>query len=470
MGTSVPVPDSGASRFPGRRSLTPLYVSEWRRDSLRTTLWLVPAALVAAAGATFALTFLVDRTALQHGGHFPLWHGNADAARLVLTSIAAAVITVTGVVFSVVIVALTLASQQFGPRMLRNFIRDLGTQVTLGVFVATFVYCILVLGSISSAGAQDFVPHVSITVALLLLLVDLGVLIYFIHHVAVSIQLNEVVASIGRDLALALDGLDPAHGEILHRNMRDVQEVIGRDLGRPADVLATRTGYLQAISHAELVRLASEEDAVIVLLHRPGHFVVDRHPLAQVYPASAARAVLQTFERSHIIGPHRTLTQDPIFAIDQLVEIAIRALSPAINDTFTAITCIDWLTAGLCRLSGLTYRARVFRDADGDVRVIEAPLTYERLVNGAFNKIRQAGRGMPAIAIRQLESIAEIARFVSTDDERHALLRQADMILRASDEAIPERLDRDDVRRRYDLVIPAVSVAEPGARGELARR
>jgi uncharacterized membrane protein len=461
------VPDYGASRYPGRRSLTPLYVSEWRRDSLRTTLWLVPAALVAGACVAFGLTFLLDRTVFEHGGHFPLWHGNADAARLVLTSIAAAVITVTGVVFSVVIVALTLASQQFGPRMLRNFIRDLGTQVTLGVFVATFVYCILVLGSISSAGAQDFVPHVSITVALLLLLVDLGVLIYFIHHVAVSIQLNEVVASIGRDLARAMDGLDATHAELVQRDMR---EAIGQDLGPGAQVLATRTGYLQAISHAELVQLASEEEAVIVLVHRPGHFVVDRHPLARVYPASAARAVLQTFERSHIIGPQRTLTQDPIFAIDQLVEIAIRALSPAINDTFTAITCIDWLTAGLCRLSGLTYRARAFRDAAGEVRVIEAPLTYERLVNGAFDKIRQAGRGMPAIAIRQLESIAEIARFVSTDEERHALLRQANMILRASGEAIPEGLDRDDVRRRYDSAIEATAVSDPGAGAEAIRR
>jgi uncharacterized membrane protein len=444
-----------------------LYISEWRRDALRTTLWLVPVALVVAASAAFAVTYLLDRTVLRGGSYFPLWHGNADAARLVLTSIAAAVITVTGVVFSVVIVALTLASQQFGPRMLRNFIRDLGTQLTLGVFVGTFVYSILALGSISSGGNQDFVPHLSVTVALLLLLADLGVLIYFIHHVAVSIQLNEVVASIGRDLAQAMDEwLNPLQGEILQH---DMHEVIGRDLGAGAVVLATRTGYLQAISHSKLVELASEFDAVIAPLHRPGHFLVDGRPLARVYPASAAQAVLQSFERSHITGPHRTLTQDPVFAIDQLVEIAIRALSPAVNDTFTAITCIDWLTAGLCRLSGLTYRARLFRDSAGSVRVIEAPLTYDRLVNGVFDKIRQAGRGMPAIAIRQLDSLVQIAQFVSTEEERRALLRQAAMILRASDEAIPEELDRDDVRRRYDQVIEATTAADTGAGSKATR-
>ncbi len=457
----MPEAAPGAFRNPRRDSVRRLYISEWRRDALRTTLWLVPVALVVAAVAAFAVTYLLDRTVFEGGSHLPLWHGNADAARLVLTSIAAAVITVTGVVFSVVIVALTLASQQFGPRMLRNFIRDLGTQLTLGVFVATFVYSLLALGSISSGGNQDFVPHLSITIALVLLLADLGVLIYFIHHVAVSIQLNEVVASIGRDLAQAMDEwLTPLQGEILQHDMLDV---IRRDLGAGAVVQAARTGYLQAISHSRLVELASEFDAVIVLLHRPGHFLVDGRPLARVYPASAAPGVLRSLDRSHITGPHRTLTQDPVFAIDQLVEIAIRALSPAVNDTFTAITCIDWLTAGLCRLSGLTYRARVFRDGSGTVRVIEAPLTYDRLVNGAFNKIRQAGRGMPAIAIRQLDSLVQIAQFVSTDEERRALITQAEMILRASDEAISEELDREDVRRRYDRMIEATAVGAPGA-------
>jgi uncharacterized membrane protein len=348
----MPEAAPGTFHYPRRDSVKRLYISEWRRDALRTTLWLVPVVLVVAAGVAFAVTYLLDRTVFEHGSQLPLWHGNADAARLVLTSIAAAVITVTGVVFSVVIVALTLASQQFGPRMLRNFIRDLGTQLTLGVFVATFVYSLLALGSISSGGNPDFVPHLSITVALVLLLADLGVLIYFIHHVAVSIQLNEVVASIGRDLAQAMDEwLTPLQGEILQHDMLDV---IRRDLGAGAVVQAARTGYLQAISHSRLVDLASEFDAVIVLLHRPGHFLVDGRPLARVYPASAAPGVLRSLDRSHIAGPHRTLTQDPVFAIDQLVEIAIRALSPAVNDTFTAITCIDWLTAGLCRLSGLT--------------------------------------------------------------------------------------------------------------------
>ena len=182
----------------------------WRAEELRTTFWLVPCIMVLVAIALFALTAGIDLAAHDHKLTLPFWvrTGSADAGRQVLIAIAAAVITVIGVVFSITILALTLASQQFGPRMMRNFIRDIGNQVTLGVFVGTFVYSIITLEFITG----DFVPHLSITVAEGLLLINLGVLIYFIHHIARSIQLPEVIARIADDLFLAIDTefpLDP---------------------------------------------------------------------------------------------------------------------------------------------------------------------------------------------------------------------------------------------------------------------
>ncbi len=170
-------------------------------------LWLVPAIEIALATALFAGTYAVDR-AVYDGHHaLPSWvlSGSADSARQILIALAAAVITVIGVVFSIMIVTLTLASTQFGPRMLRNFIRDRGTQVTLGTFVATFVYAVLALASIGPGSHGDFVPHISVTVLLALVLVDVGVLVYFIHHIARSIQLPQVIASIARDLSRAID-------------------------------------------------------------------------------------------------------------------------------------------------------------------------------------------------------------------------------------------------------------------------
>jgi uncharacterized membrane protein len=437
------------------------WLPEWRRDALRTTLWIVPALLVAIVSALFGMTYLVDRLVYDGQISLPPWinTGGADAGRQILIAIAAAVITVAGVVFSVVIVALTLASQQFGPRILRNFIRDRGTQFTLGIFVATFVYSVLALGSITSGSGRDFVPHISISVALGLLLADLVVLIYFIHHVATSIQLNEVVASIGGDLVRAID-IEAARDRGAELSDQLLEPGPNWPGASAAEVSATRSGYLGAVNRRDLVALAIRWDAVIRLLYRPGHFVVAGRPMALVSPPEAAPSVASALDKAHITGRHRTLSQDMLFAVDQLVEIAIRALSPAVNDTFTAMTCVDWLTAGLCRVSSYTFPEREFHDGGGAVRLIEPGLSYKKVVDRAFDKIRQAGRGMPAIAIRQLDSLNRVVECATSTGQRQVLLVQADMILRASEEAVAEERDRQDVRASHDKLLRTVERIE----------
>jgi uncharacterized membrane protein len=437
--------------------------AEWRWEALRTNLWAVPTIEVVLAVALFAGTYAVDRAAYNGNLTLPSWviSGNADAARQTLTAMAAAVITVVGVVFSITIVTLTLASTQFGPRMLRNFIRDRGTQFTLGTFVATFVYAILALVSISPSTHGDFVPHLSITVTLGLVVLDLAVLIFFIHHTAKSIQLPQVIASIAGDLSKAIDA-QAASGSV-QRAVRERGLSVGELSSRMAEsggvVSATKSGYLQFVRYDTLVDIGTRTSAVVRLLHRPGHFVVEGHPLATVLPAEAAPDVARSLERAHVIGPHRTLTQDMAFAIDQLVEIAIRALSPAVNDTFTAITCIDWLGDSLCKIAVRWNPTTVHRDGGGYIRVITAELSFERLVQRAFEKIRQAGRGMPAVMIRQLEALAKINDYATTEGQRRVLLEQAAMILRSSDESVPEEADRADVLRRYDAVVSGTPVS-----------
>jgi uncharacterized membrane protein len=440
--------------------------SDWRRESLRTTLWVVPAVEVGCAVVLFAVTYSLDRAAYNGNLTFPSWvnNGSADAARQILIGIAAAVITVVGLVFSITIVALTLASTQFGPRMLRNFIRDRGTQITLGTFVATFVYAVLTLGSVSHGSRGDFVPHLCITVALLLMLADLGVLIYFIHHVATSIQLPQVIASIAKDLTVAVDAEvvdgNRARGDGREAGLSEA-ELLARLDEAGAEVGAATSGYLQFVQYATLVDIAASADSVIRLFHRPGHFVVEGLPLACVWPPEAAPAVGRALERSHATGAHRTLSQDLTFAIDQLVEIAIRALSPAVNDTFTALTCIDWLGDGLCKISSRWNPRRAHRDDQGFVRVITAEASYARLVDRSFDKIRQAGRGMPAVLIRQVDALAKVMEYTTTPEQRVVLMHQADMILRASTESVPEPDDREDVRRRYDLLVEVTSRRQP---------
>jgi uncharacterized membrane protein len=463
------------------------WLPRWRREALRTTLWVVPGLLVLAFCALFVGTYLLDRAAYDGTLTLPSWteQGSADAARELLSVIAAAVITVVGVVFSVTIVALTLASQQFGPRMLRNFIRDVGTQVSLGAFVATFAYDVLALGSITDRGRHGaFVPHLSITVALALLLVDLVVLIYFIHHIAVTIQLPQVIAGISRDLGRAIRLQLMPEMPAVGATGRSLSVLQGYLDTQGVPVVARRSGYLQFVRYQDLVNIAASTDTVIQLAYRPGHFITAGLPLARVWPPDQAVAVGRALQRAHVPGAHRTLTQDPVFPIDQLVEIGIRALSPAVNDTFTALTCIDWLSDGLCKVSArqLPEQVWAYRDAKGAIRVLTAGPDYARIVNRASDKIRQASRDMPAVAIRQMDGLTKVLSYTSTDEQRRVLRAQADRIVRATDTDVPDADDRQDVRNRYERFVAAQAAlgdaayvaspngADPGATGTEAQR
>jgi len=433
--------------------------SEWRRELLRTNLWLVPTIEILLAVALFAGTYALDRAAYDGSWHPPSFviSGSADAARQILTTIAAAVITVVTLVFSITIVTLTLASTQFGPRMLRNFIRDRVTQVTLGSFVATFVFAILALVAIGPGSHGEFVPHVSVTMTMLLVLLDVVVLVVFIDHIARSIQLPQVIASIARDLSRAIE-LEEMRAEGPTRKAGpSLAELLARMESDSAVLRAPRSGYLQYVSVRGLVQVAARSTAVIRLLRRPGHFVVEGEPLAEVWPPDAAPDVARAIGGAHATGPHRTLTQDPAFAVDQLVEIAIRALSPAVNDTFTALACIDWLGDGIGKLAAAWRPATLHRDEQGNARVITVPVSFQRLVERAHDKIRQASRGMPAVMIRQLDAIGHAMTRAQALDQRRLLLEQAEMVLRVSEESVPEQADRADVRRSYEAVLAAAA-------------
>jgi uncharacterized membrane protein len=279
------------------------------------------------------------------------------------------------------------------------------------------------------------------------------VLIYFIHHTAISIQLPQVIASIAADLAQAINEQGSGPAQAGPEAGLAAVELLSRTEQGGAVLFAPVSGYVQFIKRENLVRLAAQSDAVISLEHRPGHFLVRGHRFATVWPPEAAPLVRQAMSRAHIIGSHRTLTQDVSFGIDQLVEIAIRALSAAVNDTFTAMTCIDWLGENLCKIVSGWHPARVHRDAQGYIRLITVDPSYDRLVQRSFEKIRQSSMGMPAIMIRELEALERIMTETSTDGQRRVLLEQAAMIDRASERSVPEAADRADIRRRYEAIL-----------------
>jgi uncharacterized membrane protein len=475
--STEPLPPSalntpGVPRAPGERARaweSRRKFASWRWEALRTTFWLVPTILVVVAAVLFVVTFSIDWAAYHGNFTLPFWMRteSADAGREVLIAIAAAVITVVGVVFSITILALTLASQQFGPRMMRNFVRDIGNQVTLGVFVGTFVYSTLALGSIAIGSQRGvFVPHLSIAVSEALLLVDLAVLIYFINHIARSIQMPEVIAGIARDLMREIDaelaeqkpdGSGPASAD-RGKSVDELSQLLDTEGGT---VPAVESGYLQFVGYAQLVRIATHTDAVISLAHRPGHFIAAGRPLARVWPREAAPRVAEALAKAHATGPHRTLMQEPVFAVDQLVEIAIRALSPAVNDPFTAVTCIDWLSVGLRRISHATIGKGVYRDRSGHVRLIEPDPSYTRTANRAFDKIRQAARGMPVVMIHMMDALTRVMEETTTAKQRLVLARQADMVMRNAEQSVTEPNDLEDIRSRYRNFVTKAALYDP---------
>jgi uncharacterized membrane protein len=218
-------------------------------------------------------------------------------------------------------------------------------------------------------------------------------------------------------------------------------------------VTASESGYLQYVTHSKLVRIATEADAVIHLLYRPGHFIVAGRVLATVTPPEAAPHVKEALRRAHLSGPYRSLTQDISFGIDQLVEIALRALSAATNDPFTALTCIDWIGDSL-RQVALHWRPQVVhRDRAGYVRLIRTQASYDRLVQRGFEKVRQASLGMPSVMIRELQALKEIMAQAPQAEQYAVLQQQADMIRTAAEHSIPEARDLADVVAVYDALV-----------------
>jgi uncharacterized membrane protein len=424
-------------------------------ESLTSSLWFVPAIMTVIALCLALLSIALDDV-LESKMRWA-YGGGPEGARAVLAAIAGSMITVAGVAFSIMIVALTLASQQFGPRLLRNFMRDTGNQVVLGTFIATFTYCLIVLRTIRGS-ESEFVPHVSVTLAIVFALASLGVLIYFIHHAAVSIQAPEVIALVANDLEQGIERLFP---EKLGHAPQDDQKSLSQEIlndfeTRGGTIAATESGYLQSIDNSKLMAVAQDKDLVLLVKCRPGDFVVSGGELAKCQPRGVDEDTAKAIQRAFIFGTQRTHLQDVEFSIEQLVEVAVRALSPGVNDPFTAINCIDRLAAALCLLAQRSFPSPLRHDDKGDLRVIARPVTFAGVVNAAFDSTRQYGRSSVAVTIRLLEAIATVARCVQWQAGRDALLVQALMIERGSREISLVEKDRADVDERLRKAFEAL--------------
>lgn len=450
-----------------------LLLAYW--DRIRSSFWFIPSLMLATATALAFVMVTVDQH-VQPGWLTDIrwvYNGGAEGAGTVLGTIAGSMISIAGVVFSLTLVALTVASSQFGPRLLRNFMRDKSNQVVLGAFVSTFLYCLLVLRTIRRDSGDEFVPHVSVTVGVLFAILSVAVLIYFIHHVSVSIQADEIISRVNRELSANITRLFPAHiGE--PRDAAAAKKAASAQ--PPADfearshpVHTTADGYLQIVDAASLIELAAREELIVRIERRPGHYLVEGGLVARVFPAEKCTdEIAGAVRAAFAFGHQRTSAQDVEFSINQLVEIAARALSPGVNDPFTAITCVHRLGSALCQLAQREMPSSHRLDEDGRLRVIAPTTDAAGLVDAAFNQIRQYARANAAVTLCLLEAIADVARSTRREDYLRALRRQADMILRGALAGLSEPDDQRDARDRHAAACTAIDTP-PGDQFSLGK-
>ncbi len=433
-------------------------------DWLRMSLWLGPTILAIAAVALGNLLPYVDQVFATD--HWPLVGTTAATARSTLSAIVGATMAVTGTVFSITVVTLSLTSQQFGPRLLRTFMHDFSTQLAMGTFLATGLYCLLVLRVVEVSDGAASIPHMSVLVAVLLTVFSMAVLIYFIHHISVLIQAPHVVAAVARDLDDAIVRLFPeeiGHAATKSEEPSATGRVQAGQLGDDFQVVDARVGgYVQAVDADGLLSWASDHDLVIQLLKRPGHFACRNTPIARIWSrdSDGLQDCTSRLNDSFIVGIRRTPRQDVECAIEELVEVAVRSLSPGINDPFTAINCIDWLKSSMLRLARRRIPLAHRCDAEGTLRLIAEPVTFADAMDAAFNQIRQYGKDSPAVMIRLLESFADLAANADRQEDRQAIREHAHIVMRAAEETFAARYDREAARHRHQEVERALGDQE----------
>ncbi|MCK7593101.1 DUF2254 domain-containing protein [Pseudomarimonas salicorniae] len=447
-----------------------LLMTYWSR--FRSSFWFVPSIMACVAiGLAFSAVEL-DRTVDGGGLQFPGWaySGGAEGASLLLGTVAGSMIAIAGTVFSMTLVALSLASSQLGPRLLRNFMRNTVNQVVLGTFVATFMYCLLVLRTIRRGSELGFVPHFSVSLGVLLAIVSVGVLIYFIHHISVSIQADQVVARVGKELNEGIERLFPGGAGTAgppHPSV-PLEECLPASFASEAWPLrALKDGYLQMIDDEALMELACKEELLLRLESRPGHYLTQGRAMAMVWPRDRVIPRLQEkINAAFVLGDQRTANQDIAFSFNQLVEMAVRALSPGINDHFTAIACVDRLESALCRLARCDMPLALRFDTHGNLRLVAPQTSFHGIVDLAFNQIRQSARSTPAVAVRLLDAIAQIASRVQREPDAACLQRHVEMIGRGARSAVPEADDLAVVEASAATAMQVLSaVLDPSGQG-----
>ncbi|HSF54385.1 MAG TPA: DUF2254 domain-containing protein [Algoriphagus sp.] len=429
---------------------------------LMATFWFLPVSiLITSVLLAIGVVYVDNTVSISQEGWMRFFIVNsADSARTILSTISGAMIGVAGTVFSVTLVALTLASSQFGPRLIKNFMYVRLNQVVLGSYISTYLYCLIVLIAIKGSDDFTFIPSISILVAIFTAILNIILLIIFIHQIATSIQADMVVSDISNFISKQVKTLFP-------ERMGDEKEA-DRDINSSAiisgyqnrfSITSPKMGYLQYIDGESLMEDIAKIDALFELNFRPGAFLVKGIEIGIIYSKGTVNEKeIKKITSQFVIGETKTSQQDLEFSIHQMVEIADRALSPGVNDPFTAIACIDNLTGTLSYLVQAKFPSKYRYDSKGNLRVIADTLDFEGVLDASFNQIRQYAGGAPAVLIRMMESLTTIESFATENSRKKAIIRHAEMVFRMGKQTIAEKNDLEDLRKRGEKILNKVQL------------
>lgn len=407
------------------------------QESLRSSLWFLPTVAVATTAAVAWGMVTLDRR-LDGSPSWLAYNGGPTSAQQILTTIATSMMTFTGLVFTLTIVVLQLASSQFSPRVLRTFLRDRSSQVALAVFTSTFVFALFVLGQVRTGTVGPvFVPGLSITLSFALVVVSLVTFVYFVNHIAQSIRVVNIIESVAAETRHTL-----AEVYAWDADDRPQQTVEMPALGEPTQLIpmSGRGAVLCGLDIAGLVELARRHDCLLKLLPDMGDYVAGGGTLFEVH---GGRGDLSEGEvrRQIDVSRERTMRQDPAYGFRQLVDIAEKALSPSLNDPTTAVQALDRLHDLMRRVAVLPQPSSVFCDDDGRVRFVRKVISWPGFVTLAFEEIRRYGASSIQVHRRLRASLAELMDLVP-DDRRPPLERQLRLLEQTAAEAFPAAEER----------------------------
>lgn len=426
-------------------------------SELKSTFWFIPVIIIVIAIAlAMGLLYIDSLTELRQDGISRYFlTGSADSARSILTTISGAMIGIAGTVFSITLVALTLASSQFGPRLIKNFMYDRLNQVVLGSYVSTYIYCLIILNTIKDNDEVLFIPQFSTLVAQIAALANIILLITFIHSIAMSIQADKIISDISESLSKNIKVLFPEKigDQPDNQNEEDINAAKLKYKDKVPLTIPGR-GYLQYIDGKTLLDLTDEIDGLLEIHFRPGDYMVEGVEAGVIYTNHQLdKEKVVEFQEQFLLGQIRTQQQDAEFSIHQMVEIGVKALSPGINDPYTAIACIDNLTSAMCYMANVKFPSRCRYNEEEELRMIAHTLTYEGMLDASFNQIRQFSKESPAVVIRLMEALITINKFASRRSYKDAIKKHARMVLNMAENSFTEPNDLNDLKARSGLVL-----------------